>query len=61
MLTKKEIKKIRGALLMLGKTYADIAREFHTSKQMVSMSIRRQRNSDLAKAIRTYVDELLAE
>ncbi len=48
-------------LLKLDMSYADIARKFHTSKQMVSMAVRKDRDSDLAVKIRAYVDKLLSE
>ncbi len=61
MLTKKETKRIRMTLLKLDMSYADIARKFYTSKQMVSMAVRKERDSDLAVKIRSYVDKLLSE
>jgi len=60
MLTKKEQKQLRIELLKKDMTYQDIAKKFYTSKQMVSLAIRGQRDSDLARQIRKYVDELLA-
>ncbi len=61
MITKKEFKEIRVKLLRKDVSLNQIAKKFYVSREMVGLALREKRNSDLAKKIRAYVVELLAE
>lgn len=58
-MTKKEYKKLRAELLMMDVTFSQIAKKFYTSRQMVQHALKGDRDSDLAKNIRSYVTGLL--
>ncbi len=60
-MTNKEFKEIRVELLRRDITFVQIAKALHTSKQMVSLSLKGKRDSDLAKKIREHVNNLLAD
>ncbi len=61
MITKKEYKEIRVKLLKKDVSLAQIARKFHVPLKTVQLTVRGQRDSDLARKIRSHVDKLLAE
>ncbi len=60
-MTKKELKIIRGKLLMRDVTFASIGRKFKVSREFVRKAVRGQYGSTTADSIRNYVEEILDE
>ena len=59
MLTKKDFKQVRADLLILDVTQQQVAKKFHTSRQVIGQYLKGMHESEQAKQVREHVAGIL--